>query len=613
MTLPPAPGPWPLLFHRFTCFGSRRISSLALWAFAGCAGLGLFSSSASAATSRPPNVLIVLTDDQGYGDLSIHGNPVLKTPNLDRLHAESVRFTDFHVAPMCTPTRGQLMTGVDALRNGAMNVSSGRAILRPDHPTMAEIFAAGGYRTALFGKWHLGDTYPHRPQDRGFAESIWFPSSHIPSAAGFFNNDYFDDVYSHNGKPEQFKGYCTDVFFREAQAWMRQRAERHESFLCYLPLNAPHGPLFVPDQYREPYRGQKPAIASFYGMIAKIDEAMGHLDEFLRTTGLRENTLLIFMTDNGTATGDPVFNAGMRGKKISLYEGGHRVPLFIRWPAGHLRPPGDVPDLTEVQDILPTLIEFCGLKVPAAKFDGLSLAPLLRGAIGSLPDRMLVSQFTRMNDSKPKRGDGVVLWKRWRLVADRELYDLANDPAQANNVIARFPDIAAQMRRHYAQWWSAIEPRVNEITPVHVGAAQENPTLLTPCDWVDVFFDQQAQVRRARKNGPWQVYVERPGTYEVSLRRWPVEADAAITAGLPAYAGVDGTYAAGEALPIAAAELMIGRRRETHPVLPDAKAVTFQWSLPAGRTDLQTWFRDATGAEIAGAYYVYVRRLDSAP
>jgi len=167
------------------------------------------------AASRP-NVIVLLTDDQGYGDLSCHGNPVLKTPNLDRLYSQSVRFTDFHVAPMCTPTRGQLMTGVDALRNGAMNVSSGRTPLRLEYPTMANVFRANGYRTAMFGKWHLGDNYPYRPQDRGFEKAIWFPSSHISSAPDYWNNDYFDDVYRHNGERQAFKGYCTDVFFREA-------------------------------------------------------------------------------------------------------------------------------------------------------------------------------------------------------------------------------------------------------------------------------------------------------------------------------------------------------------------------------------------------------------
>ena len=207
-----------------------------------------FVSTAVAALTRP-NVILVLTDDQGYGDFFCHGNPVLKTPNLDRLHDQSIRFTDFHVAPMCTPTRGQLLTGVDALRNGAMNVSSGRTLLRRDIPTMPQIFAVNGYRTAMFGKWHLGDNYPYRPQDRGFQESLWFPSSHISSAPDFWNNDYFDDVYVRNGKRQAVNGYCTDVFFREAMQWMGERADRREPFFCYLPLNAPHGPLFVPAKY----------------------------------------------------------------------------------------------------------------------------------------------------------------------------------------------------------------------------------------------------------------------------------------------------------------------------------------------------------------------------
>ncbi len=330
--------------------------------------------------AEQPNVIIILTDDQGYGDLSSHGNPVLKTPNLDRLREQSIRLTDFHVAPMCTPTRGQLMTGCDALRNGAMNVSSGRTLLRRGFPTMADVFKSNGYRTGVFGKWHLGDNYPYRPQDRGFEEAIFFPSSHIGSAPDFFTNDYFDDVYSHNGERKKYDGYCTDVFFDEAKAWMKQRAAAKEPFLCYIPTNAPHGPLFVPEKYREAYAGQKEGVARFFGMLANIDENVGELDAFLRENSLAENTILIFMTDNGGTAGVPVFNAGMRGRKIELYEGGHRVPCFIRWPDGKLREPGDIAELTAVQDILPTLVDLCGLDAPQkAKFDGVSLASLLRG------------------------------------------------------------------------------------------------------------------------------------------------------------------------------------------------------------------------------------------
>jgi arylsulfatase A-like enzyme len=265
-----------------------------------------------------PNVVIVLTDDQGYGDLSCHGNPVVRTPHLDRLHAESVRLTDFHVAPMCTPTRGQLLSGLDAFRNRAMNVSSGRTLLRADVPTLADAFAAAGYATGIFGKWHLGDNFPYRPQDRGFEESIWFPSSHINSVPDFWDNDYFDDVYWHNGHRRQFAGYCTDVFFGEAIRWMETQARAGRPFFAYIPLNAPHGPLFVPDRYRGPVRlrlaeslpqlppltlPQQEDLVSFLAMIENIDENVGRLDGALRAAGLADGTILIFFTDNGSTMG----------------------------------------------------------------------------------------------------------------------------------------------------------------------------------------------------------------------------------------------------------------------------------------------------------------------
>ena len=562
------------------------------------------------------NVIIVLTDDQGYGDFSCHGNPVLKTPQLDRLHAQSIRLADFHVAPMCTPTRGQLMTGVDCLRNGAMNVSSGRTLLRRGLPTMADLFAAAGYRTGQFGKWHLGDNYPYRPRDRGFHESVFFPSSHIGSAPDFWNNDYFDDTYNHNGLRERYAGYCTDVFFREAIAWMRQCAERGQAFFTYLATNAPHGPLFVPTKYSERYADQNPPIARFFGMIANIDENMGRLDEFLRTSGLIDNTLLVYLNDNGGTTGVPVFNAGLRGRKIDLYEGGHRAACFLRGVRdrqGRPRPPGDVADLTEVQDLLPTLVDLCGLAPPAkAKFDGVSLATLLRGETDRLADRMLVIQFSRMNAPRPQQGDACVLWKRWRLVQDRELFALATDPGQQTNVVDRFPDVAARMREHYGRWWADVAPHVNDHEAIVVGADAENPLLLSPADWEDSFLDQGAQVRAGlRRNGAWNLEVAAEGDYEIALRRWPAEADAPIRAGRPQQAHASGEFPAGVALPVEKVRLKVGGFDAARAVAPDDKAINFVVRLVRGRATLQTWFLGNAGVEISGAYFVTIRRASS--
>ncbi|HUG92379.1 MAG TPA: sulfatase-like hydrolase/transferase, partial [Planctomycetaceae bacterium] len=467
-----------------------------------------------------------------------------------------------------------------------------------------------GYRTGQFGKWHLGDNYPYRPQDRGFQEAVYFPSSHIPSAPDFWNNDYFDDTYRHNGRLEKYTGYCTDVFFSEALRWLGERREADEPFFAYIASNAPHGPLFAPDQDREPYRDLPRNVASFYAMIANIDENVGRLEAFLADAGLKDNTILIFMTDNGGTAGVPLFNAGMRGRKIDLYDGGHRVPCFVRWPAGGLRPPGAIDELTHCQDLLPTLIELCGLERPAgAVFDGVSLAGLLRGREERLPDRMLVVQFSRMNAPQPKKGDAAVLWQKWRLVKGEELYDLRSDPAQQRNIAAEHPEIVQRMREHYAAWWSRVEPTLNDFSPIHVGSDAENPTLLSPCEWQDVFLDQAAQVRRGeRKNGVWNILVERAGQYEISLRRWPVEADTPISAAVPEYRATDGTYPAGLALPITKARLRIGGQDFSRAVADDDKAATWQVTLPAGRTTLQTWFFDAQGEALCGAYYVSVRR-----
>ena len=585
----------------------------------------------AAAAGTRPNVILVMTDDQGYGDLSCHGNPVLKTPYLDRLHQESIRFTDFHVAPMCAPTRGELMSGRDALDNGAYCVCSGRTFLRPGLPSMAEIFADNGYQTALFGKWHLGDNYPHRPMDRGFGEALYHLGWGITSTPDYWNNDYFDDFFRHNGQIRQYAGYCTDVWFGEAIKWIQARQQKGEPFFAYIATNAPHGPFWVPQKYRQPYQHLDRDTSGFFGMIANLDENLARLDAMLKSSGLQENTILLFLTDNGGTGGIKVFNAGMRGAKASLYEGGHRVPLFVRWPGGGLRAPGDIDTLTHDTDILPTLIELCGLRKPdQVRFDGASLASLLRGQTSpQLAERTLVVQYGGLVHAQPPQWDSTVLWKRWRLVRGKELYDLRVDPGQQRDVAEQHPELVKRLRDHYETWWAEVQPRLQEHVPISIGADQENPTRLSSLDWLApklVIAAQTVDVRLLGQmpvvegslpmgrpfpvlNSPWYVQVERAGTYEICLRRWPQEADAAITAGLPKYVGVDGTFPAGKALPVAKAGLRIGSLEQVKRLQPGDKAVTFSVELSAGKTDLKTWFYDANGKELCGAFYVDVRRM----
>lgn len=561
-----------------------------------------------------PNVIILLTDDQGYGDLSCHGNPVLKTPNMDRLHEQSIRLTDFHVTPMCTPSRGELMSGRDALDNGAMNVSSGRSMLRQGIPTMADIFKAGGYRTGQFGKWHLGDVYPYRPQDRGFERSIWFPSSHIPSAPDHWNKDYFDTVY-HNerGEFEKVPGYCTDGQFDQAMQWMQQQSGEQKPFFCYLALNNAHHPWWVENKYREPYRSLDKDLCSFFAMISNIDFNLGRLEAWLEQTKLRDNTILIFMTDNGGTVGVPFFNAGMKGRKVQLWEGGHRVPCFIRWPDGKLRDAGDVDELTVVTDMLPTLVDLCGLKSPAdAKFDGTSLAKLLKGEEDKLADRMPVIQFSRMDHPSPEKYDSTVMWHKWRLLHGTDLYDVASDPTQDKNVAADHADVLGKMRQHYDAWWTDVEPTKDVLSRIVIGAEQQPMTLLSPADWQDLLLDQQAQVRTALpRNAPWNVEVATAGAYAFELRRWPREADLAMTARCAPFKAVDGEMPSGKALAIKKARLKIGEFDGTKDVSDSDKAIIFTVTLPKGDTRVQTWFDDAAGKTLCGAYYVYVERHEA--
>ena len=569
-----------------------------------------------------PNVIIVMTDDQGYPELSAHGNPILKTPFLDKLYAQSLRLIDYHASPMCTPTRGSLMTGLDPARHGAINVSSGRTLLRKNLPTMADLLRQQGYSTGIFGKWHLGDNYPYRPQDRGFEETLWFPSSHIGSVPDHWGNNYFDDTYRWNGKLKKFTGYCTDIFFDHAIDWIKQRTSAEEPFFAYLPTNTPHGPFYAPDEDIKVMKDRvakltlpnmaphaKSNLIRYLAMIRNFDTNMGRLMTFLNEAGLEENTILLFMTDNGSTFGHAYYPAGMRGRKTQLWEGGHRVPCFIRWPGGSLGNPRDIGGLTQTQDLLPTLLDLCGIKT-TREFDGISLGPALRNRAAVPEERMLVINYSRMpgtldfptpdSPSILRRESGAVLWKRWRMLRDSELYNLETDPLQKKNVIDAHPKVTAKMRAHLDNWWDSVGETANEPQRVIIGHDAANPMMLTACEWLDVFIDQQRQIRRGdQKNGYWELDVAKAGRYEFELRRWPREANIPLSA---AYNGQG-------ALPITQARLFINRESVNKPVKLHDKAAKFTVTLPSGPVRLHTWFAEGRSNPICGAYYVYVKRI----
>lgn len=577
-----------------------------------CTLLVCFAVSRANAETRP-NVIVFIVDDQGYGDLSVYGNPVLKTPNMDQLHSESVRFTDFHVAPMCSPTRGQLMTGIDAMKNGCTAVCQGRSMMRAELPTMADYFANSGYATGHFGKWHLGDSYPHRPQDRGFQETIHHRAWGITSLADHWTNHtdvYFDPVLSHNGVDKKFEGYCTDIFFDESMKWMEKQAAAKNPFFLYLPTNTPHVPNICEEKFSAPYVGQhegKAMPAEFYGMIANLDENLGRLESFLKESGLRENTILIFLSDNGTQStpAKEIFNAGMREKKTSVYEGGHRVPLFVRWPGGELTHGKDIAELTQVQDLLPSLIELCGLESIESPmpFDGTSLTSLLRGETEELEDRKLVIQYRA---SGAPWDPAVVLWEKWRLVGGKELYHVGNDPGQKSNVAAAHPEVVQAMAAHYDAWHAGAYPLFERPRWITIGREAEPDSILYAQDWVGDYCDNPGGLKRATAQGYWNVIVDREGIYEVELRRWPKESEKPLTEG---WTGPEDKSSV--ARPISAANLQIADQNFTLDAVPGAQEVTFRIELPTGKTRLQTYFLDGEDRSLCSAIYTYVRRLDS--
>lgn len=553
-----------------------------------------------------PNVILIMTDDQGYGDLFCHGNPILKTPNLDALHADSVRLTDFHVSPFCTPTRAALMTGRYPARTGAYRTSSGRTMMHTDERTIANLFADNGYVTGMVGKWHLGDNAPHRPQDRGFQDVVWHRCGGVGQASDYWGNDYFDDTYERDGKFEKFEGYCTDVWFAEAMRFVE--ANREKPFFLYLATNAPHGPYHVAPEWSKPYL--KTATwnqgANFYGMIANFDHNMGLLRTHLEKLQLKDNTILIFLTDNGTAQGAKFegltseaiegYNAGMRGKKSSIYEGGHRVPFFIHWPAGGLTGGRDLRTLSAHLDVLPTLAELCQLQLPdSIHLDGASFAAQLNDSAAPPHRDHLIVQF----QGGPHFGGAPKPWEfacvlkdKWRLIDGRELYDIESDPAQRNDISGEHPDVVEQLRSLYLPFWDAVSPRMTPVS-IDIGNSAENPTVLCSQDWFmptgNPPWNFGAISKLPRVTGPWHVDVKKSGKYRITLRQFPLEANKALVA-------------------VRAKVEIAGRSSETS-VEPNSKGVAFEIELPQGPTELKTWLFDQQG-EAGGAYFTEVEALD---
>jgi arylsulfatase A-like enzyme len=479
-------------------------------------------------------------------------------------------------------------------------------MLHRDEQTMANIFSDAGYATGMIGKWHLGDNAPHRPQDRGFQEVLWHRCGGVGQASDYYGNDYFDDTYERNGVFEKFTGYCTDIWFEEAKKFV----ERHqkEPFFLYLATNAPHGPYRVNPEWSEPYRDSVlwGSGANFYGMIANIDHNLGLFRKHLEELGLAENTILVFMTDNGTSNGVPKgelpagsfrgFNAHMRGKKSTVYEGGHRVPCFLHWPAGGMKEGKDFHGLTAHLDLLPTLLDLCEIQLPQDHCpDGTSFAANIRDEKLPAHRHHYIAQLhggAGFSHPEEPWDTSCVCKGPWRLINGIELYDLRTDHSQQNNIAEDHPEVITELRSLYEAFWKSVSPRMEPVA-IDIGNPLDNPTTLCSQDWYLPFgnppWNFNAINRRVPITGPWHIMVQQNGKYRITLRQLPKEANKPLIA--------------------ERASLTVAGKTHEANIYDGSSHVHFTVDLPAGKTELITRFLNPNESD-GGAYFTDVELLE---
>jgi len=575
-----------------------------------------------------PNVILIMTDDQGYGDLACHGNPYIKTPHLDELHSESIRFTNFHVNPFCAPTRAALLTGRFSDLTHVRSTINGRNHLNTEETTMAEFFRESGYHTGHFGKWHLGRNYPFRPIDRGFDQWVGHGDGGTGTASDYWGNDKMNDSYMRNGTWEKFEGFCTDIYFDEAINFINDNKE--EPFFVYLATNVPHAPWNVlkgsRDQYEEKLKQfEKPkgrSVVDFYATITRFDENLGRLRKYLSENNLSENTIVIYLTDNGTAGGGDVFNAGMKGVKGSVYEGGHRVPCFIQWPAKNLNTGTDIDRMTSHIDILPTLIDLCDLKTPEKakyKLSGKSWSNMLNGEEADWQDRTIFLHSQNRTQQHEKWKNSLVATEEWRLVNRNELYNIKSDPGEKVDVAKENPEKVLQLQKLYEQYWKEIGNGKSPIQRNVIGSGKIEETWLNCDAWVPEKIDpetwNQSHVNRGVKNfGYWPVTILKSGSYQFEVRRWPKEVSCPINSA-PAAQTKGDIYSKNEPVLVRQGKIInaervklkVGEEYFEKEINPTDEQAVFDIKLEQGDSEIQAWLIDSLGYEHP-AYYVYVNQ-----
>lgn len=595
--------------------GSLFIFGSLLFCFINCTS-SIFHN-ATAQIKPYPNVILVMTDDQGIGDLACHGNPWLKTPHLDNFYEQSVRLTNFHVSPLCTPTRAAIMSGQYPIHNGAWATFKGRAALREDTKSMAHLFRQNGYETAMFGKWHLGDNFPARPTDMGFKYAVHHQSGGIGEISDYWGNSYFNDVYLVNNQPQKFEGYCTDIWFNEAIQYITEHKDK--PFFVYLPTNAPHAPLIVDEKYAKPYcklEGENIQSADYYGMISNIDENFGRLLKTLKENKLEKNTILIFCSDNGTQFGyskekNLGYNKGFEGNKGDKLEGGHRVPFFIRWPAGGIQGGKNIDLLSTHVDLLPSLAKLCKIEVPSEmELDGIDISSALLGR-SKLTNQRTVFIHHRQDWRAPDDLVGsCVMHDKWRLIDGQRLYNVEKDRQQKYDVASQHPQLLQNLLFLNKQFTKRARQRTayQELPPTIVGSDQQKEITLTIQHAIGddgpVWKQEQVAIGRKNKNNKHALAIAQNGKYRISCRRWPKECSGPIH-DIPKHNPKQKfTY---KSLYPEETRIKIRGKEYIKAVPKRAEEVAFELELKEGKAILEADFIEQGNA--FGVYYIYIEKI----
>ncbi len=560
--------------------------------------------------AKRPNVVVILADDQGWGDLSLNGNSNLRTPYVDSLARDGARFERFFVQPVCSPTRAEFLTGRWHPRGGVRGVSVGAERLNLDERTIAEAFRAAGYATGCFGKWHNGSQYPYHPNGRGFAEYYGFTSGHWGA--------YFNPPLDHNGTPVRGVGYITDDLTDRAIAFLRKNAAAGKPSFCYLAYNTPHSPMQVPDKYWQRFANVPLKLAggrrenldhtrAALAMCENIDDNVGRVLAFLREGRLEQNTIVVYFSDNGP--NGPRWNGGMKGHKGSTDEGGVRSPLHVRWP-GKIRPGTVVAPIAAAVDLYPTLIDLAGIaRVGDKPFDGISVTPWLLGRDVPMPDRILFHYWAGRVSARDQR---------FRLDATGQLFDLTTDPGQQRNVAADHPEATKRLADAVGRWKREVLGGLppSDRRPFPVGFAEFPRTVLPARDGVphgDIqrsapapncsFFSRWT---KPEDRMTWEVEVHAAGRYEAILHYTCPKADVGSVVELSLdKAKWVGTIAAAHDPPLRGREHdRVPRRGESY--VKDFRPLSLGIvELPAGKATLTL-----RATRVAGAHVADVRAVE---